>query len=298
MTFLLATLLALAAGPALYTAARARPAMLAFLDGFVLVSIAGLVVLVAVLVWVAIISLKLQRFERYRDHRDGLYTGLRVNRESESYLFDAAASHIGYRDQRYFANYVGGRVLPITATNLPDEKNSGFEVDFGSIMTIDAIDLMRIPGPFLKRFMLEASGDRSRWTQLVGAGTAFKLPAEGLQHTRIEFRPGDYRYVRLTWDDTNSARVAPPDTVPARKVTPLARGQMLREPVAVSRRPSEPGRSRFRLTLPAPQLPIVALELSVGGGNLMREARIIEARLTGRQAVANSDAVLPSMAAR
>lgn len=43
--FLVATLCALAAGPALYAAARSRPGMLAFLDGFVLVSIAGLVVL-------------------------------------------------------------------------------------------------------------------------------------------------------------------------------------------------------------------------------------------------------------
>ena len=43
--FLLATLVALAAGPALYAAARSRPGALAFLDGFVLVSIAGLVVL-------------------------------------------------------------------------------------------------------------------------------------------------------------------------------------------------------------------------------------------------------------
>jgi uncharacterized protein len=43
--FLLATLVALAAGPALYAAARANPRTLAFLDGFVLVSIAGLVVL-------------------------------------------------------------------------------------------------------------------------------------------------------------------------------------------------------------------------------------------------------------
>lgn len=43
--FLLATLLALAAGPALYAAARRSTQALAFLDGFVLVSIAGLVVL-------------------------------------------------------------------------------------------------------------------------------------------------------------------------------------------------------------------------------------------------------------
>lgn len=179
---------------------------------------------------------------------------------------------------------VVGRVLPITATNLPDEKNSGFEVDFGSVITIDAIDLARIPGPFLKRLMLEASGDRARWTQLVGAGTAFKLPAEGLQHTRVEFVPGDYRYARITWDDTNSARVVAPDAVMARKVTPLSRGPVLREPMTIARRPSEPGRSRFRLTLPASRLPIVALELTVGGGHLNRSARVLESSLVGEQA--------------
>jgi uncharacterized protein len=45
LAYLLATLLALAAGPALYAAARRKAVTLAFLDGFVLVSIAGLVVL-------------------------------------------------------------------------------------------------------------------------------------------------------------------------------------------------------------------------------------------------------------
>jgi zinc transporter ZupT len=44
-SFLLATLLALAAGPVLYAAARRNARALAFLDGFVLVSIAGLVLL-------------------------------------------------------------------------------------------------------------------------------------------------------------------------------------------------------------------------------------------------------------
>lgn len=43
--FLVLTLLALAAGPSLYAAAQRGPHMLAFLDGFVLISIAGLVVL-------------------------------------------------------------------------------------------------------------------------------------------------------------------------------------------------------------------------------------------------------------
>jgi MtrB/PioB family decaheme-associated outer membrane protein len=41
------------------------------------------------------------RFERYRDTRDGLYSNLKVNRETDAWLFDASASHIGYRDQQY-----------------------------------------------------------------------------------------------------------------------------------------------------------------------------------------------------
>ena len=179
---------------------------------------------------------------------------------------------------------VAGRILPITATDLPNEKSSGFEVDFESINTIDAVDLSATFAPFLKRFRLEASGDRSRWTVLVAEGTAFNLPAEQLAHTLIEFRPGDYRYVRVTWDDTNSARIAPPNVVYARMKTAVSPGPVLREPITIAQRPSEPGRSRFRLTLPAARLPIVALELTVGGGHLSRDARVLESSLVGEQA--------------
>jgi hypothetical protein len=179
---------------------------------------------------------------------------------------------------------VMGRVLPITATDTPNEKTSGFEVDFDAIIAIDAIDLGRVRAPFLKRFRLEGSGDRSRWTQLVGEGTAFNLPAQQLSHTRIEFAAGEYRYVRVTWDDTNSARVSAPDGVAARRVTPSSPGAALRVAVNVDVRPSEPGRSRFRVSLPAAHLPIVALELSVGGGHLSRNAWVLEARLVGEQA--------------
>lgn len=48
LILLLATLAALLSGPLLYTLARPRPALLALLDGFLLVSIAGLVLLEAV----------------------------------------------------------------------------------------------------------------------------------------------------------------------------------------------------------------------------------------------------------
>lgn len=177
-------------------------------------------------------------------------------------------------------SYITGRVLPIAAT----EKRSGFEADLESIALIDAIDLGRIPGPFLKRFMLEGSGDRERWTQLVAEGTAFHLPAEQLSHTRIGFDAGEYRYLRVTWDDTNSGRVSPPDSVQARRVTASSPGPRLRAPVNIERRPSEPGRSRFRLTLPGPRLPIVSLELKVRGGHLSRDARVFEAVIVGQQA--------------
>jgi len=50
------------------------------------------------------------RYERYRDDRDGAYTSFRLNRESPSYLFDASAHHIGYRDQRYGAAFMGRRL--------------------------------------------------------------------------------------------------------------------------------------------------------------------------------------------
>ena len=179
---------------------------------------------------------------------------------------------------------VVGRILPITATDLPTAKSSGFEIDFDGINPIDAVDLEGIQPPFLKRFRLEGSGDRARWTQLVGEGTAFNLPAEQLVHTRIEFPPGNYRYLRVTWDDTNTARVAPPSLVNARMVTAVSPGPILREPLTIARRPSEPGRSRFRLTLPAPRLPIVALELTVGGAHVSRDARVTESSLVGGQA--------------
>jgi hypothetical protein len=180
--------------------------------------------------------------------------------------------------------FISGRVLPITATDTPNAKASGFEVDFETLGTIDAIDLSGVRAPFLKRFRLEAGGDRTRWTQLIAEGTAFNLPAEQLAHTRIEFEPGEYRYVRVTWDDTNSARVAPPDVVTAGRVAPSSSGPILRAPIAIAERPSEPGRSRFRLTLPAARLPIVALELTVGGGHVSRDAVVLEASLVGDQA--------------
>ena len=202
-------------------------------------------------------------------------------------LFDAGGTEVPYlliepsSDMPQFGPF---RTLPITPVEKPDNKSSGFEVDVHEVRTLDGILLSTIPGTFLKRFRLEGSGDRVRWTQLVDEGTAFRLPAERLQHTMIGFEPGEYRYLRVTWDDTNSARIPTPNDVMVRMPRPRSIGPVLRGDVEVSRRPSEPGRSRFRLTLPAARMPIVALEVKAGGGNLLREVRVLEAGFSGQGA--------------
>jgi len=202
-------------------------------------------------------------------------------------LFDQNSVEIPYLliepspDQPAFGTHA---TLTIPSVEKPDNKTSGFEVDTRSVKTMDAIVLSSIPPPFLKRFRLEGSGDRERWTELVREGTAFNLPDERLQHTQIEFEPGDYRYLRVVWDDTNSARVSMPNQVMVREPRPMTVGPVLRSEIAISRRPSEPGRSRFRLNLPAARLPIVALELKVGDGNLLRDVRVLEAGFAGQGA--------------
>jgi hypothetical protein len=177
--------------------------------------------------------------------------------------------------------WLQSRVLPVAST----EKTSGFEVDLGEVALVDALRLEGISAPFLKRFVLEGSGDHEHWTLLLGEGTAFSLPDERLEHTTLAFLAGEYRYLRVTWDDTNSGRVSAPRSVSARQPHATVRpAPALRTPLVAERRPSEPGRSRFRITLPAAQLPIVRLELTVGGGHLLREARVVEARLRGEEA--------------
>lgn len=174
-----------------------------------------------------------------------------------------------------------GTLLPLATT----EKTSGFEVDFRSANTIDAVRVGGLPAPFLKRLTLEGSGDRERWTLLSGEGTLFDLPEEGLRQTELRFSPGSFRYVRVTWDDTNSGRVPMPATVEARLVEAVLPPPSLTASFPVERRPSEPGRSRYRIRLPAARLPIVAVDLTVGltmgGGNVFRQASVGESRLSG-----------------
>ncbi|HYC89270.1 MAG TPA: DUF3999 family protein [Thermoanaerobaculia bacterium] len=199
-------------------------------------------------------------------------------------LLDAQQREVGYllvkSDEQ--PRWTGGRMLPIAATR----RTSGFEADFGRATTIDRVRLDGIAAPFLKRVTVEGSGDRARWTLLADA-TVFDLPDQELRLTEVAFAPGAYRYLRFVWDDRSSAPVRA-GGVSAREHDSAARPEPLRFATVFAKRASEPGKSRYRITLPGPHLPITHLEVDVAGGNVFRTAKITEPRL-GRGIVEPQD---------
>ncbi len=168
-------------------------------------------------------------------------------------------------------------ILPIAAT----KTSSGFEADLGATTDVDGIEITGILAPFLKRLRLEGSGDRAHWIVLAGEVTVFDLPDEKLRNLEVPFEHGEYRYLRVTWDDRTSARVQRFDSVRARVHDSGAAPQPIGIPVAFRVLPSERGMSRYRLTLPGPHLPVDAIELQVSNANVDRSATVSEPRLSG-----------------
>ena len=213
----------------------------------------------------------------YLDH-DGANGASRL---SDLRLFDesgAPVPHLLLQSPPRRPRWDGATVLPIAAT----KKTSGFEADFPAARPVDAIRVSGLPAPFLKRLVVEGSGDRQHWTLLSGEATLFDLPDEGIHQTEVPFAAGSFRYVRVTWDDTNSGRLPLPAVVEARQIPAMVAPPSLTVRLPVERRPSEPGRSRYRVKLPTARLPIVALEVMVAGtGHVFRHATVSESRLSG-----------------
>lgn len=176
--------------------------------------------------------------------------------------------------------WVSGPILPLHAT----KKESGFELDLGTPRTVDALRLPDLPAPFLKRFRLEGSGDRAHWTLLEEEGTLFDLPAENLALREVGFAPGDFRYLRVTWDDRSSGRMRLPRSAEARIVTSASRVPV-RFRVEIERRSSEPGKSRFHLTLPVEQIPARAIVLESAEKTLSRNGEVSEIRFAHGEAI-------------
>ncbi|HEX2462910.1 MAG TPA: MtrB/PioB family outer membrane beta-barrel protein [Vicinamibacterales bacterium] len=91
------------------------------------------------------------RYERYRDERDGVYSSFSFGRQSDSYLFDATASHVGYRDQRYAVDFYSRAVkfsfrwdsLPLNFSYL---TRTPF-VTSGNTLTLDDAAQRAVQGP-------------------------------------------------------------------------------------------------------------------------------------------------------
>jgi Protein of unknown function (DUF3999) len=196
-------------------------------------------------------------------------------------LVDAQDREVGYMlvtPQVTDARWAAGRLLPIAST----KNHSGFEVDLGKALLVDRLRLDGIAAPFLKRAVIEGSGDRARWTLLAEA-TVFDLPEERLRWTEVPFAAGEYRYVRVTWDDRASARVQGDVSASARERLPAAATSPLTAEVRFAKRTSEPGKSRYRLDLPGSHLPIATLQIVVPTGNVLRHAIVTEPRMGNGQ---------------
>lgn len=189
--------------------------------------------------------------------------------------------HLLVFPRRAEPEWLSATLLPIAAT----KTASGFEADLGALRRVDRLRVSGIPAPFLKRLRLEGSGDRARWALLAEEGTLFDLPEEGLSRTVVAFAAGEHRYFRLVWNDAKSGRVPLPSRVEARAAGAGGAPEALRAELPFERRESEPGRSRYRLRLPAAGLPISALEVGVRSGNVLREARVLESRLSAGRLV-------------
>ncbi len=193
-------------------------------------------------------------------------------------LFDAAGREVGYLKIQPPARepkWTGGDMLDVAST----KTTSGFEADLGALHDVDRLRMKGITAPYLKHVTLEGGGDRAHWTMLADT-TVFDLPDQNLHRAEIAFAAGSYRYLRVTWDDRTSARVKRPTFVDARLFDVIAPAEPLRAALPPRKLSSEPGKSRYRLDLPGPHLPILAIEVGSGGGDMFRNATITEPQLT------------------
>ncbi len=91
------------------------------------------------------------RYERYRDDRNGAYTSFSVTRETASSQFDAQAFHVGYRDQRYAANFFGPKVnAAFRWDSLPLNFSYAAQTPFasaGGTLTLDDEAQRAVQGP-------------------------------------------------------------------------------------------------------------------------------------------------------
>jgi hypothetical protein len=194
-------------------------------------------------------------------------------------LFDASNREVPYLlvpPEPAAYRWSMGQMLPLVET----KTTSGFEVMLPRPLVIDRLRLGGLPPRFLKRATLEGSGDREHWTALAPQATVFDLPDDQLQQLVIAFPASELRYLRLTWDDRNSGKLPLPQTVGVREAMASPPAEPLRVALEIEKRPSEPGKSRYRVKLPALYMPITHIEVDAREANILRRGRVIESYLS------------------
>lgn len=170
----------------------------------------------------------------------------------------------------------------VILATLPTKTASGFEVDLGASAPVETLRVEGLSRSFMKRYRLEGSGDREHWTVLVEAGTLFDLPEQSLTDREMHFQAGEYRYLRVTWDDRTSARVSSPSRASARRAEPATSVPSLMK-ATLQRIESEPRRSRYIVHFPSGRLPAAALTIQSSTPDVLRSATVFETRLEGSQ---------------
>jgi hypothetical protein len=199
-------------------------------------------------------------------------------------FYDSANREIPYLlvpPVRAVPKWLPGAILPLVET----KTSSGFEVTLEQPMLVDRLRIEGLPPRFLKRATIEGSGDRARWTALAPQATLFDLPDDRLRQLDVAFPSGEYRYLRVTWDDRSSGRLPLPAAVGVREATIVPAPEPLRVSLDVEKRPSEPGRSRYRVVFPATHMPVTDLEIVARDRHILRHARVTEPQLSGDQLV-------------
>ena len=103
--------------------------------------------------------------------------------------------------------------------------------------------------------------------------------------TELAFAPGPYRYLRVTWDDTRSGQLPQPASSSVARSPERHAAAAVDDTARVRAAAERAGPQPVPRASAGGRLPIVALDLDIGGTHVLREATVFEARLIGGQVV-------------
>ncbi len=154
-------------------------------------------------------------------------------------------------------------------------RASVWTVDFQTVAAFDRLELAVDGTDFSKRLVLETSLDGTRWTPVGGEAWVFDRPWRGrrIHDTTLEQpSPLTARYVRLTFDDVHSRRIALRDAT-AVLSTHLGGRRWTREAALVRLDTAAGEPSRYRVDAP-PGTPVERIAIGTDDVAFWRDVRV------------------------